>query len=306
MIRAFGLHKEMLLQSVERIQARAARAQTQLTTGYRINQPSDSPHDLARMAEIQGRLARSGQIRSNLERLVAEVDSNEAAVGQAVQILEHIRVAGVQAAGSLPSPAERGVLADRVRGWLDDLVRIANSHHGGRYQFSGDRDDVAPYKVDWTAPTGVVRAHNEPDTRVVEDFGGNRFAVSRRAQDIFDARDSMDSPAADNAFAAVYELVMGMETNDLPRISNGLARLEQATVRVSEELMTFGVIQNRVRDALEQARKAETQAISELSDVRDADAAEAITELQQATTSLQAALGAHARMPRSTLFDYLG
>jgi flagellin-like hook-associated protein FlgL len=43
-----------------------------------------------------------------------------------------------------------------------------------------------------------------------------------------------------------------------------------------------------------------------LSNLQDADAVAAITNLQQASIAQQAALQAHAAMPTKSLFDYLG
>ncbi len=45
---------------------------------------------------------------------------------------------------------------------------------------------------------------------------------------------------------------------------------------------------------------------TELSNIQDADAPTAIMELTQANTQLQAAFQMQAKMPHSTLFDYLG
>jgi flagellin-like hook-associated protein FlgL len=44
----------------------------------------------------------------------------------------------------------------------------------------------------------------------------------------------------------------------------------------------------------------------ELGDKRDADLAAAIVELQQSVAQEEAALGARAQLPRTSLFDYFG
>ena len=44
----------------------------------------------------------------------------------------------------------------------------------------------------------------------------------------------------------------------------------------------------------------------ELGSAQDTDIAEALVELSLASVHLQAALGAQAKMPKTSLFDYLG
>jgi flagellar hook-associated protein 3 FlgL len=306
MIRAFGSDKDQFLLSLERIQDRAAKAQRQIGSGLRVEKPSDAPHQLVDILQLQLEIAQADQRLTNLQRATSEVDTNEAAMRNAVKILQDVTVVGAQGADSHASAAERKLLAERVREWHGELVRIANLHHSGRYQFSGDQDGVAPYANDWNQPSGVVRTHNSPDTRVVEDAGGNRYSISGRAQDIFDLRDSSDNPAAGNVFQAVHALSVALDANDPDAASSAMAMLDAASKHLNEQLSTFGVAQNRLEASVNQAQQIKLRATTELAKRREADIPAAIMELTQASTNLEAALSAQARLPRTTLFDYLG
>jgi flagellar hook-associated protein 3 FlgL len=306
MIRAFGSDKEHLLLHLARIQDRAAKAQRQITSGYRVEKPSDAPDQLVDIMQLHVEIAGTTQTLTNLQRAVSEVDTNEAALRNAVKILQDVTVAGAQGADAHASPEERQLLAARVKEWHAELVRIANLHHSGRYQFSGEQDDVAPYTADWTQPTGVVRNHNSPDTRLIEDAAGNRYSISRRAQDIFDLRDSADGLVAGNVFEAVRALSVALEANDPDAAATAMSSLETASEHLNQELSAFGIAQNRLDSSIDQAHAKQVAAIANLAGIREADVPAAILELAQANTNLQAALGAQAQLPRTTLFDYLG
>jgi flagellin-like hook-associated protein FlgL len=71
-------------------------------------------------------------------------------------------------------------------------------------------------------------------------------------------------------------------------------------------LSFYGSVQRKVDEAFDSAKRLETQLTIELGDKRDADLAAAIVELQQSTAQEEAALGARAQLPRTSLFDYLG
>jgi flagellin-like hook-associated protein FlgL len=65
-------------------------------------------------------------------------------------------------------------------------------------------------------------------------------------------------------------------------------------------------VENRIQDASTFASNYDTQLKAEISDKEDADVTASVLELTQATTQMQAAMAMQGKMPRSTLFDYLG
>jgi flagellar hook-associated protein 3 FlgL len=306
MVRGIRSEKEQFLLNLSRIQERARRAQEQITSGYTINRPSDEPASVVRLMGLFAQLGRAEQIQTNLERVSSDVNSNEAAIRNAVKILEDINVIGVQGATATATPDGRSALAERVRSLHSELVRIANTNHNGRFQFAGDLDAAAPYTADWSQPSGVVRNHTAADTRVIESISGEYFGVSRRAQDIFDLRDSTDAVAPGNVFHAVYELASGLETNDVDRISAAVGLIKGASEHLNSELMFYGSTQNRLTEAIDQAKKTGLRLTTEIAELRETDAPAAILELQQAQTALEIAMSAQGSSSRRTLFDYLG
>src|SRR5688572_20215406 len=228
MIRSFGSYNERFLLDLERIEARAQRAQTQISSGFKVNTPSDAPDQVVGIVQLQLEIARAVQAKTNLQRVQTEVNNNEAALGTAIKLLQDVIVAGAQGVDDSATAEERSVLAGRVREWHSELVRIANMNYNGRYQFAGDLDQSAPYAVDWTQPNGVVRQHDAPDTRLVEDAEGNRFSVSTRAEDIFDVRDSADAFATGNVFYALHELGTALEAGDADAMSTALQSVREA------------------------------------------------------------------------------
>jgi flagellin-like hook-associated protein FlgL len=67
-----------------------------------------------------------------------------------------------------------------------------------------------------------------------------------------------------------------------------------------------GTAQLRIADGLNAAERLQLRLKEDLSSRQEADLVDAITELNQARIHQEAALSARARMPRSSLFDYLG
>jgi flagellin-like hook-associated protein FlgL len=75
---------------------------------------------------------------------------------------------------------------------------------------------------------------------------------------------------------------------------------------LNQQLAFYGNVQNKVAQATDFASTQQTQLQTQISNLQDADLTASILQLNQAQTQEQAALQAEARVPRTTLFDFLG
>ena len=229
-----------------------------------------------------------------------ETDVAEKALSSATLLLDRATTLASQGAGTMATAESRRILAAEVTSLLERLVAVANTTASGRYLFSGDGDQIAPYSLDLTATNGVTAYAGSAATRQIEDPSGSRFAVSRSARDIF------ESATATNIFATINGLRVALTNNDQPGIAAALGGLRGASDQMNQELSFYGTAQNQIAGALASARAQELGFRVALARIRDADPVEASLELSQTNTHREAAFLARARAPRTTLFDYLG
>ncbi|MBM3746378.1 MAG: hypothetical protein FJW34_11330 [Acidobacteria bacterium] len=317
MINALEPSAARFLVDLARIQARAERAQRQISSGLRVSSPSDAPDSLQDLLLARQHLEEVVQIRTNLNRAKNEADTAEQVLSAAMRSLDQAVNVGAQGASSLTSPETRGTLAATVQGVLEQLVVAAGANAEGRYLFSGDNDQAAPYALDLSAPSGVTAYAGSDATREMMHPGGTRFALSRTAQQIFD-----NPGASKNIFAAVNALRLALANGptvpfedpayntqldaQTQAVNDALQQVRSAREQLSAELAYAGVVQNRVDEALQFAAKLELRERTALGNLQDADIAAAALELSQARTHVEAAMNARALLPRSSLFDYLG
>jgi flagellar hook-associated protein 3 FlgL len=300
MIGSINSSADQFLADIERLQARSERAQRQLTSGLRVTQASDDPDAVGNILETRARLARAEQIGQTLDRVKAEVDGAESALRSSIDSLEKIRVLAAQGANSTMTAAGRRGLAVEVQNLLERLVANANTAIEGRYVFSGDADQAAAYNVDLTTLTGATPYAGSASTRQAQDPRGGTFATARTAQEIFEA------PGAANVLGAVNAVRVALLANDEAAINAALGNLKSAYDHLSGELSFYGSVQNQVADGRNAARELVTRFSADLSALQDADLAAATTELVSAQTHLEAAFSARAKVPKQSLFDYLG
>lgn len=301
MLRRVDPETERFLDDLARIEDRLARAQREVSSGRRLNQPSDDPDQVSRLLMLRSELVATEQIRFNLGRVTAEVNTAEQTLSAAVERLERAAVLGSQGAGSTATAEQRLLLAREVEALLTQMVNLADTTVEGRYIFSGNADGQIAYTLDWTQSYPVSAYLGSAATRTVAGPGGRRIAVAKTAAEIFDNPDP-----AKNVFQALNNLRTALLANDQAGIGAALAQIRTASVHLNDELAFYGTVQNQVAAATEAARKEELRLKTRISEIQDADLTESILAMNEARFQQEAALNAKARMPRTSLFDYLG
>lgn len=297
---------ERFLVDLERIRSSAERAQRQLSSGLRVTEPSDAPDQIGDILQIHAGILRSAQIRVNLGRLQTETGAAEDALSLAVTIMDRARELGSRGSGTTQTAETRTILADEVQALFEQLVSASRTTVENRYIFSGDRDGNPAYEVNLAESNGVERKFTTQATRRTEHPTGATFETARTAQEIFDLRLPDDTPAPENAFSALNNLRIALETNDQAAIDASLPGLRLVGDYLNRILSFYGGVERKIDEAIDAANRLETRLKVELSGKRDADLTAAILELQQGEIQEEVALEARAQMPRTNLFDYLG
>jgi flagellar hook-associated protein 3 FlgL len=291
---------QAFLAGLTQIQQRAQRAQTELTTGLQINDVTDAPDQIANLWQTRSELAQVQQVNSNLVQVGTEVNTAQSVLQTAVSLVERAETLGAQGASGTTSSETDQDLAGELGSVMQQLVAVANTTVGGRYIFSGDSDQTAPYSIDLTQASPISSYQGSAATRQALAPDGSTFAISLTAQQIFDSSD-----ASQNVFTSINTLYQALTNNDSAAASAAMPDVQNADTYLNEQLAFYGTVQDRVSSATDFGQTYATQLQTQLSGIEDANEASDITELTQAQTQLQAALESEAALPQKTLFDYL-
>jgi flagellar hook-associated protein 3 FlgL len=300
---------EQFLAALDLSHAQTDRAQKQISSGLKFQDASDAPDQVSDILKLRADVARNTQVQTNLSSVKAQVDTAEQAIENAVQLVERARTLAAKGATGTETVSSRAQIAQEVISLQQQLVSLSATQIGGRFVFGGDADQTAPYQIDTVNPDvggGVVAQTTAQATRQIEDPAGNTFSVDRTAQQLFDNQNPPGVPAADNVFVAVNQLRVALQANDVPGIQNALGALSTSGDSLNAQLSFYGAAQNRIAAASDLGNRLGLQFQTSLADKQDADLTLAILELNQGQIQQQAALQARARVPRTSLFDFLG
>ena len=300
MISSLDPSSNQFLNGLNRINDQMTHAQREITTGRRLSQVSDDPDEISTLLAARAHLESAKQTISNLGRVKAEVDTAEQSLQTATQLFERARTLAAQGDTPVQTAAARNTLSQEIGSILQQLVGLTGTQVEGRTIFSGDHDQVAPYSIDLTQTNPVSAYQGSAATRLVQHPNGTTFSVSRTAQQIFDSADPTT-----NVFGILNAARNALAANDDTAIHAAQAAFAKGGEYLSGQLAFYGTAQNRVAEAATFGQTLQVQLESQISGIQDADLTQAILELNQGQTHQQAALESRARIPRTTLFDFL-
>jgi len=305
----------LFLSELGQTQQQIAEANNQVSSGKKISVASDAPDQIGALLQLRANQQHNSQIQTNLGLASSNADAADGALASAISLMDNALTLANQGTNITLDATSRQNLAQQVQSLQQQMVNLSQTTVQGKFIFSGDQDGSPSYALDLTAtdPTtgnplnGVDQLLTaQTATRQVEDPAGGSFSATQTAQAIFDDRNADGTFASDNVFNALNSLRLALLTNDPTQIGNTISSIKAASDRLNAMESFYGNVEDRIQTATNYAGSYDTRLQTEISQTQDADVASAAMELTQSSTQLQAALQMQAKMPTTTLFDFLG
>lgn len=309
-----SVYSGVISDEVPRLQRDISRLREQISSGKRINRPSDDPSSFAtaeRMKTLGNQLARREESIASARTFV---DRTQQELDGLADLFTRAREDGVRAADDTRSADDRAAIANELRSIKDEVVDRMNSTQDGEYIFAGNRTDTQPFGADGSANDAA------PINGSLDALDGDRTRPIGKNQDLTINVDGKALAQYDTAggdpetiTGALDNLIKAVDPADNsppsgppdPDISTALGEVEDALDHVISKGSEAGAIGRRLSTAQEQVEAASLEANERRSDAEDTDLATAISELQQRQTQLQAAFQATSSSQQTSLVNFL-
>ncbi len=277
--------------------ATVAEHERAISSGRRIDQPSDDPAATAQLMRHDIRLQRIGQYQRNNNNAKLWVGAADSALQSAANNLGRAKTLAVQAGNDTLGPVENAALANDIRAIADELRSVANTKVSGRAIFAGTAGTVNAYDPsnNYLGDAGVVELTIDTGESVV---------VGSSGPDVFGVSNPGD-PMNGTVFEALNALADAVDAADNAQVRLGIEAVDAATTRIGSAQGRVGAISQQL-DATDTRHSGERLAVeTTVSKIRDTDVAEAIIRLRSAEAGYEATLSATARGVSSSLLDFL-
>lgn len=271
--------------------------QQQISSGKRIQKPSDSPAQAVTSLDHRARLRRSEQLGRNADVATRWLGESDRALSTVMDRLNEARTALIQANGPGNDSTSRLAIADQLRSLRESLLETANSSISGRPLFAGTSATTKAY-----SPAGVYQGDNATvQLPVSTDV---TMTVSATGTAVFGTADPLD-PTNGDIFQLLDSLATAVQNGDSTAVSAGLAQIDSATTRAQTVQVQLGSRSSQLTDLRAAAAASDQDLTSSISELEDTDLAEAVIQLKTREAAYQAALQVTARVIQTSLLDFL-
>ncbi|HEP0987135.1 flagellar hook-associated protein FlgL [Enterobacter ludwigii] len=154
----------------------------QMSTGKRVNRPSDDPIAASQAIVLSQSQSQNSQFALARTFATQKVSLEDNVLAQVNSALSSVREKLVYAANGTLSDDDRLSLATDIQGVRDQLMNLANTADGnGRFIFAGYKTESAPFD----SATGDYKGGLEPITQQVDT--ARNMAISHTGQQIFES-----------------------------------------------------------------------------------------------------------------------
>jgi flagellar hook-associated protein 3 FlgL len=138
--------RQRLMRQIQQDQLDLYRIEEQLSTGRRINMPSEDPVAAMQVVSLQRLLEQKTQARTNLDTNQSFLSATDSAVSSISDLMAEVRGVALGVIGTTSNDTQREVAATQVFQALQQLVNIGNQSFRSRYLFSGSLTGVSPFE----------------------------------------------------------------------------------------------------------------------------------------------------------------
>ncbi|MEN1967321.1 flagellar hook-associated protein FlgL [Lentibacillus sp. N15] len=264
----------------------------QLSTGKKINRPSDDPVIAMKGMNYRSQATAIEQYKRNTGEVHNWMDNSDAALDKATQAMQKLRELAVQASNGTNDTQERESIRKEAEQLKEYLIDIANTKVNDKYIFNGTDTNTKPVTIN---EAGELTVPGKTKPVMIEVASGTKLQANVDPSSVF----------SEGLFQDIDSLLSALGDNDQSAIEQHIDKLDDHINDTINSRADLGARMNRL-DLVEN-RLGEQEVISKkvMSDNEDIDYEKVITQLITQESMHRAALSAGSRIIQPSLVDFL-
>jgi flagellar hook-associated protein 3 FlgL len=295
-----------LLTNINASLDRVDTTQEELSTGKKINQPSDDPYGTSLALQLNNELGGLSDYANNVSDGTGWTQAGNAALSDITNSVQRIRELVVEAANGTNSQSDMAADADEVNQLIDQIKQDANTQYNGQYIFSGGATSTEPY------PTASGPSSTDPyagdGNQVVRTIGPNTtVAVNADLSSVLGTGQGTGGAAGDGKLLdTLRNIASDMQSGNSSALSGtDLSALDTNFNNLTGVSASLGAVTDRLQMASSRIQSLQTSDTQVLSNTQDADMAQTEVDFSTQQAALTAALQAGAQIVQQSLMNFL-
>ena len=284
-----------LLSALSQTQAQINSDLLQVSSGQRVNVPSDDPAAAAGLVRNADQRSEADQFLRSVASISGEMQNADSALNSVVTALQRAISLGVEGANGTVNASNRAALANEVEGIFSQLMSLANLSYQGNFVFAGTATQTTPYVVDSSTPSGVRYDGNDSVNSVTV---GDHLEIKTNVPG-----SQLFSVAGTDVFQALQDLITNLKSGT--NIDSAVNEVSVAYQHINTQRVFYGNSLNQLNAQQTALNGQITQLAQQQNTLGGADLSRVLSDLVNAQTSREATLESISRTQQGNLFDYI-
>ena len=265
-----------------------ARKQETMSSGKRINRPSDDPLGFGKVLDYRRTLSSLEQYDRNIQNAENRIEFIETTLEGVEELIVDAKNWAVNQSGSEAMDREAAITS--VQNIREQILQLANSKMGNVYVFGGFQTLAPPFVADGTynGDNGYYSIMSADNMEMQVEADGGR--IFQGAEDVFDALD---------------QLLIGLQTDDRTLIHDQIDRFEQAQDQIQMVRAESGAKYQQLELVAQQTAKLKLTFEDMMDSAEKANIEETIIDFNNQEMAYQLSLNAAAKIIQPTLMNFL-
>lgn len=174
------------VEAFQQQQQKLAELQRQISTGKRLQKPSDDPAAASRILELEQKVSINLQYQDNINIAEQRLLQQDAVMADYTDLLNRVRELAIQANNAPVDAVSRGAIAAEIDERLSQLYSLANTRDAnGDYLFAGFQNTAQPFVASSTGSRDHVQFNGDDGVRFMPIGESRQLATDIPGQDIF-------------------------------------------------------------------------------------------------------------------------
>jgi len=282
---------------------RLTQTQAEMSSGKKINQPSDNPYGMSLIISEQNQLGMLNAYSSNISDGQAYTEASQGAMTNIANIVQRVRELVVGAANGTNTQADLNSDAAEIKQLIDAVKQEANTQYNGQYVFAGTAN-VMPYQ---TSTGDLYQGNSGPAAAVTRQIGpGTSVQVNVDLSSVLGSGSAGPGGSDGKLIDTLNTVLSDLGSGNTNALGNGdLKAIDTSFSNLTHLQASMGAATNRLQLASSRIQSLQTADTQVLSNTQDADMAQVAIDYSTQQAAYTAALRAGARIVQDSLLNFL-
>ena len=266
----------------------------QVSSGKRINRPSDDSLDSGKVLGYRNLLGSIEQYKKNIDRGVALLRNTESALAGAEEVFIDAKVLAEQMATGTYTAEQRDMLSTQAEHFFERLLVLGNTSVTDRYLFSGYKTDTAPfarddyYNISYHGDNNQIKFEIQQNTQVTINTTGQKIFID-----------------GTNTFDVLRDLRNALINDDQDAVGEVLEGIDNALNQIIRERAIAGAALHQMESSKNILEEFGLQTEELLSNTEDTDVVDAFSKLQMREIAFEATLQSTSMVTGLSLVNFV-